>query len=247
MRSAGAPPRADADAPVGGPHGARSDGAHARLEAAGCALVVFDCDGVLVDSERLSQGVLRQMLAELGLSLSLEETMASFSGTSMDACLAAIAGMLGRSPPDHFVDEFARRTGQAFRAHLQPVPGVRELVTRLTVPTCVASNGPRAKVELTLTHTGLWDLFAGRIFTADDVPRPKPAPDLFLHASRQMGVAPVLVTVVEDTATGIAAAKSAGMRAIGFAGTTPAARLLAAGADAIAATTSEVGALLALR
>ncbi len=245
MTPAGHPQRAGADTPANGTREPGSDGAQARPRAAGCALVVFDCDGVLVDSERLSQGVLRQMLAELGLSLSLDETIATFSGTSMGTCLALIAAMLGRCPPEDFVHEFTRRTERAFRSDLQPVAGVRELVTRLWVPTCVASNGPRAKVELTLTHTGLWDLFAGRIFTADDVPRPKPAPDLFLHASRQMGVAPVHVTVVEDTATGIAAAKSAGMRAIGFAGTTPAARLLAAGADAIAATTTEVGALLA--
>jgi beta-phosphoglucomutase-like phosphatase (HAD superfamily) len=109
----------------------------------------------------------------------------------------------------------------------------------------VASNGNHAKVNFTLAHTGLLPRFAGRIFTADDVVHPKPAPDLFLLAARTLGAAPGRTVVVEDSATGVVAAKAAGMRAIGYAAMTPAARLQAAGADAVAATMAEVQALLA--
>jgi HAD superfamily hydrolase (TIGR01509 family) len=109
----------------------------------------------------------------------------------------------------------------------------------------VASNGNRRKVEFTLGHTGLLSRFAGRIFSADDVQHPKPAPDLFLHAARSLGASPGRTTVIEDTATGIMAAKAAGMRAIGFAAMTPRHRLAAAGADALAASMDEMQMLLA--
>ena len=185
------------------------------------ALLIFDCDGVLVDSERLSHGVMQQMLAELGVQLSFDATVERFIGTSLPVCLARVGELLGGTLPEDFRSRFAQRTRDAFEAGLQPVAGVEPLLEALRTPYCVASNGNRAKVEFTLGHTGLLPRFAGRIFTADDVLHPKPAPDLFLHAARCMGAAPRHTTVVEDTPTGIAAAKAAGMRAIGFAAMTP--------------------------
>ena len=206
--------------------------------------MIFDCDGVLVDSERLSHGVLHTMLLEMGASISPQQTVERFIGTSMATCVARITTLLGAPPPVDFLGEFGRRTRAAFAAELTAVPGVERLLAALVSPYCVASNGNRAKVDFTLAHTGLLARFADRIYTADDVRHPKPAPDLFLHAARQMGAEPGHTTVVEDTPTGITAAKAAGMCAIGFAAMTPAGQLHAAGADAVAYTMAEVQALL---
>ncbi len=209
-------------------------------------LVIFDCDGVLVDSERLSHVVMREMLAERGVDLSFDETVERFIGTSVELCLARIGELLGRAAPVDFEPEFVRRTSAAFTAGLRAVSGVEQVLDSLITPYCVASNGNRAKVDFTLGHTGLLPRFAGRIFTANDVLHPKPAPDLFLLAARSLGADPAHTTVVEDTPTGIAAARAAGMRAIGFAAMTPAARLAAAGADAVVTTMAEVQALLSV-
>ena len=208
------------------------------------ALVIFDCDGVLVDSERLSHTVLCQMLAERGVSISFEDAVLRFMGTSLPTCLARVGDLLGQAPPADFLPRLAERTRAAFQQSLQPVPGVATLLDQLRSPYCVASNGNRAKVDFTLGHTGLLPRFAGRIFTADDVQHPKPAPDLFLHAARYMGAAPAQTVVVEDTPTGVTAAKAAGMRAIGFTAMTPAARLLAAGADAVVSSMADLHPLL---
>ena len=209
-------------------------------------LLILDCDGVLVDSERLSHSVLRQMLLEQCVVLSYEDTVERFIGTSMPVCLARVAELLGRPPPQDFAARFAQRTRIAFEAELVAVPGVERLLDALDRPCCVASNGNRAKVEFTLGHTGLLPRFAGRIFSADDVPHPKPAPDLFLHAARALGALPQHTSVVEDTPTGIRAAKAAGMRAIGFAAMTPRHRLAEAGADALVDSMTELQALLGL-
>jgi HAD superfamily hydrolase (TIGR01509 family) len=210
-------------------------------------LVIFDCDGVLVDSERLSHTVLQQMLAESGVPLSFDDTVARFMGASIPTCVAMVSELLANSPPPDFFARFARRTWAAFDESLTAVPGVEQVLAALTTPYCVASNGDQAKVRFTLGHTGLLGRFEGRIFTAEDVARPKPAPDLFLHAAKMMMADPARTIVVEDSPTGILAAKAAGMKAIGFAAMTPAARLDAAGADAIAITMAEVHSLAAAR
>lgn len=203
-------------------------------------LIIFDCDGVLVDSERLSHQVLQGLLAEWGVHIGFEEAVHHFIGLSIPGCIARVGELLGRPTPEHFLSEFGARTRRAFEAHLQPVAGVRELLPRLALPFCVASNGNHAKVNFTLGHTGLAPLFAGRIFTADDVAHPKPAPDLFLHAAARLGAEPARTVVVEDTPTGIRAARAAGMRAIGFAGLTPPQRLHDAGADPLFLSMAEL-------
>ena len=208
-------------------------------------MVIFDCDGVLVDSERLTHQVVVDMLAEHGVALGFDEAVDRFIGMSMANGLVQLKALLGGTLPDDFLPEMGRRTRAAFRAGLIAVPGVETVLDGLRRPYCVASNGNHAKVNFTLGHTGLLPRFAGRIFTADDVAHPKPAPDLFLLAARTLGALPAHTTVVEDTPTGVAAAKAAGMRAIGFAAMTPAGRLQAAGADAIAHDMATVAALLA--
>ena len=208
-------------------------------------MVIFDCDGVLVDSERLTHQVVVDMLAEHGVALPFDEAVDRFIGMSMAHGLVQLKALLGGELPADFLPEMGRRTRAAFRAGLTSVPGVEAVLDGLQRPYCVASNGNHAKVNFTLGHTGLLPRFAGRIFTADDVQHPKPAPDLFLLAARSLGATPDRTTVVEDTPTGVTAAKAAGMRAIGFAAMTPAGRLQAAGADAIAHSMADVALLLA--
>lgn len=199
------------------------------------ALVIFDCDGVLVDSERVSHLVLQAMLAEHGVALGFDEAVARFMGTSMPHTLAVVHELTG-VPPDVFLPAFRARTFEAFAADLEPVPGVPEVLGMLdkgVTPYCVASNGPREKMELTLGRTGLLPRFVpGRLFSADDVARPKPEPDLFLHAAARLGAPPTACIVVEDTPTGVRAARAAGMRVFGYAAMTPVARLQEAGAHA---------------
>ncbi|HSP28798.1 MAG TPA: HAD family hydrolase [Ilumatobacteraceae bacterium] len=184
-------------------------------------LVIFDCDGVLVDSERLTVVVEARMLTELGWPITTDEVVRRFVGGSSAAMLAEIERHLG----PELTQEFDRRSTEeivaAFHAELQPVAGVRELVESLHlhgVLTCVASSGSHRKMDLTLGLTGLRQLFDGRIYSASDVARGKPWPDLFLHAARVMDVDPSRCVVIEDSITGARAAIAAGMTCYGFAG-----------------------------
>lgn len=180
-------------------------------------LVIFDCDGVLVDSEPIANTEFARMLEELGLSFSLEQMFETFMGRSMTACMQQVQALLGRTPPPDFEARLRARTEQALRRELTAVPGVREAIAAICVPYCVASSGDHAKMRLTLGMTGLLPLFEGRVFSATEVARGKPAPDLFLHAARRMGVAPLRTVVVEDSAVGVQAGIAAGMRVLGYA------------------------------
>lgn len=184
-------------------------------------LVIFDCDGVLVDSERLTVGVEARMLTEMGWPITVDEVVRRFVGTSSDSMLKEVERHLGAE----LTGEFDRRSSEeivaAFRAELQPVDGVRDLVESLHrrgIATCVASSGSHAKMDLTLGLTGLKPLFDGRIYSASEVERGKPWPDLFLHAARAMGEEPDRCVVVEDSINGARAAVAAGMTCFGFAG-----------------------------
>jgi HAD superfamily hydrolase (TIGR01509 family) len=208
------------------------------------ALVIFDCDGVLVDSERLSHAVLRDMIAEYGVQLSLEQTLGYFMGTSTERCLEVLVELIGRSAPADFLAQFRDRSFDAFRQALTPVAGAQELLATLPHRYCVASNGPREKMRFTLGHTGLLPLLEDRLFSAQDVKRPKPAPDLFLHAAATFAVEPADCVVIEDSATGIVAARSAGMRVLGFSAMGQADKLLDAGANLVFGSLSDLPALL---
>jgi HAD superfamily hydrolase (TIGR01509 family) len=188
------------------------------------------------------------MLAEYGTELSLNETLEHFMGTSTERCLSVLASLIGRPAPPDFLSAFRDRTFQAFRTSLEPVAGVTEVIESLQSPYCVASNGPREKMRLTLEHTGLLPHFEGRIFSAQDVALPKPAPDLFLHAAAAMRARPGSCVVVEDSPTGVKAAKAAGMRVLGYAVMGQDAKLHAAGADRLLKNMAELPqALQALR
>ena len=207
-------------------------------------LVIFDCDGVLVDSEPVANRVFCEMLNDLGLPVSIEDMYERFVGLSLPQCMALVTEMLGKPPPEGFVEELQRRTAAALEAHVKPVPGVEAVLDALDIPYCVASSGNHDKIRLTLGATGLLSRFEGRIFSVADVANPKPAPDVFLHAARTLGVAPRSCAVVEDTPIGIRAAVAAGMRAFGFAAHTPAHRLTEAGAHCVFSDMKELVPLL---
>jgi HAD superfamily hydrolase (TIGR01509 family) len=216
------------------------------MPSASPRLVIFDCDGVLVDSERISHLVLQQLLAERGVHIGFDEAVARFMGSSMPHTLSVVQLMTG-VPPEEFLPAFRDRTFEAFATQLEPVAGIVAVLDGLAMPYCVASNGPRVKMELTLGNTGLLHRFVpGRLFSADDVANPKPAPDLFLHAAARMAVPPEACVVVEDTPTGVRAARAAGMRALGYCAMTPAARLEEAGAHAVFDSMAALPALLSL-
>jgi HAD superfamily hydrolase (TIGR01509 family) len=185
-------------------------------------LVIFDCDGVLVDSEPLACASFSRALKAQGLDWSVEETMRRLMGLSLKTSLEICEAELGRKLPGDFLEKMQAVTYQTFRdAPLQAVAGVKDAVTALQaagLDTCVASSGAPEKMRFTLGLTGLWDLFDGRIFSASQVPRGKPFPDLFLHAAISMNVQPFECVVVEDSLPGIQAARAAGMKALAYAG-----------------------------
>ncbi|MDP2333545.1 MAG: HAD-IA family hydrolase [Reyranella sp.] len=185
-------------------------------------LVIFDCDGVLVDSEPLSNTCFARALAHEGLDWSVEETMRRLMGRSMKSCVEIVEGVLGRELPHDFVDRLQADTMRAFHdAPLAAVPGVAEAIDAIEAAgaaTCVASSGSLDKMRVTLGITGLWSRFEGRIFSASEVPRGKPFPDLFLHAALRMNEQPFACTVIEDSLPGLQAARAAGMRPIAYVG-----------------------------
>ena len=189
-------------------------------------LVIFDCDGVLVDSERLAVRVDVQVLAELGWALSEAEVIDRFMGRSDAFMTAEIEAYLGRPLISGWDARFQQLYRDVFAAELKPVDGIVEALDQITLSTCVASSGTHERMRYTLGLTGLHDRFAGRIFSVTEVARGKPEPDLFLHAAERMGVDPTACVVVEDSQYGVAAARAAGMLALGFAGgLTPAEKL----------------------
>ena len=189
-------------------------------------LVIFDCDGVLIDSERLGVKVDAAALRELGWALSEDEVIARFVGRSDRENRAAIEAHLGHRLPAGWGEQVDEQYRQAFAAELTPVEGVLEALDQITLPTCVASSGTHEHLRYTLELTGLYDRFAGRIFGADDVAAGKPAPDLFLHAASELGAKPAGCVVVEDSRPGVLAARAAGMRSLAFAGGLTPAELL---------------------
>ncbi|WP_042366055.1 HAD family hydrolase [Streptacidiphilus neutrinimicus] len=189
-------------------------------------LVIFDCDGVLVDSERIAVRVQVALGAELGWPLSEGEVVERFIGRSHAAIREQVAARLGEDTAALWSQRFEKLHREAVDAELAPVEGLPEALDALTLPTCVASSGSHDKMRHTLGRTGLHERFAGRVFSAGEVPHGKPAPDLFLYAARRMGVDPAACVVVEDSRPGVHAARAAGMRSFGYAGgLTPAERL----------------------
>lgn len=189
-------------------------------------LVIFDCDGVLVDSERICVKVDALIMADLGCPFTEAEIVELFVGSSGEVYTAAVEERLGRPLEKDWQLRYEHLYDEAIAAELTAVDGITEALDALTVPYCVASNGHHDGIRNSLALTSLLGRFEGRVFSASEVAFGKPAPDLFLHAARAMGVDPARCAVVEDSAYGIRAARAAGMRAFGYCGgLTPAARL----------------------
>ncbi|MFJ8250782.1 HAD family hydrolase [Streptomyces sp. NPDC094466] len=193
-------------------------------------LVIFDCDGVLVDSERIAVRVDAAVLAGLGWELTEAEIIDRFMGRSSLSMTRQVEEHLGRSLPADWEEEFAHLYHDALAAELTPVEGIVDALDALDalphLSTCVASSGSHEKMRFTLGITDLHPRFEGRIFSATEVEHGKPAPDLFLHAARRMGVPPEACAVVEDSQYGLRAARAAGMRAFAYdGGMTPVERL----------------------
>jgi HAD superfamily hydrolase (TIGR01509 family) len=206
-----------------------------RAEPAGTpGLVIFDCDGVLVDSENHSNRVLGEMLGEHGQPHSTAQAREIFQGMRLDEVKLTAERMLGRELPADWIEVYERRRSAAFERELEPIAGAAQTVGALRdagVAVCVASQGKLEKTRLSLQLTGLAQLFPDDArFSAHDVPRGKPAPDLFLMAAATMGFAPSVCVVVEDTPSGVLAASRAEIRAIGYAADSDADALRAAGA-----------------
>jgi HAD superfamily hydrolase (TIGR01509 family) len=215
----------------------------------GPGLVIFDCDGVLVDSEVISNRVLARMLSDEGLPTSLAEARRDYQGLLLGEVLERAQARLGRALAPGWIERYEHERTEAFERELEPVPGARQLVERVAragMGKCVASQGKLEKTRLSLELTGLRDLFEdGALFSAHSVARGKPHPDLFLYAAKTMGAEPAECVVVEDTPSGVTAAVSASMRAIGYAADSDEAALRRAGAEIIHSL-DELPALLGL-
>ena len=195
--------------------------------------IIFDCDGVLVDSERITSRVWAGLLTGIGLPTTTEQSLATYLGNSMGRCLEIVTEQLGHRPPDTLLARFYDEVKVAPAREVTPVEGIVALLDALDTAGIgygVASNGEHEKMRTTLGATGLLARFDGRRFSAVDVARPKPAPDLFLHAAEALGFEPVRTIVVEDSPLGVQGAHAAGMTVIGYAELVAPDRLLAAGA-----------------
>ncbi len=178
--------------------------------------VIFDCDGVLVDSEILSNQVMVDMANELGANIDIDYAMTHFKGSYLSACVQRVCELVGVTELPNFETEYRQRSFEAFKEGLQPVAGIKEVLEELSLPFCVASSGPQNKMQLNLEITGLLPFFDGNIFSCYDLGIWKPEPDIFLHAAKTMGFAPSDCVVIEDSPTGVTAAKRAGMTVLGY-------------------------------
>ena len=196
--------------------------------------VIFDCDGVLVDSELVSNTVLAGLLTDAGLPTTLELCLREYRGRSLTSVMALAAQRHGARLPDDIPERYYAAVEARFAVEGQPIAGIVAALDEIALPMCVASSGPHRKMAVTLRAAGLWERFEGRIFSATEVAHGKPAPDLFLHAAREMGFDPASTAVVEDSVPGVQAARAAGMRALAFAADVD------PGAQALAAAGGEV-------
>jgi len=212
-------------------------------------LVLFDCDGVLVDTERIQVAVEARTLTALGWPMGAEEVVERWMGRTGSVQLAEIGERLGEDVARRYDELTTAEIHAAFEAELTEIDGIGRLLDTLTaacVPTCVASSGSHERIERTLGITGLHDHFAGRIFSALEVEHGKPAPDLFLHAAEKMDVVPARCVVIEDSPYGVEAGVAAGMRVLGYGGGLATEEVLSQSGAEVFGHMSEVPGLLEL-
>jgi HAD superfamily hydrolase (TIGR01509 family) len=180
-------------------------------------LVIFDCDGVLVDSEPIVNRIFAETLTEAGFTITYEEVTRQFVGKSLATCLEMIEQIYGRSVPPDLLELGKKREIEALKQELQTTSGITEVLMELTLPKCVASNSGPQHMQLVLGLTGLLHHFDGKLYSCHQVNRPKPFPDVYLYAANQMDKAPERCLVIEDSATGVRAGAAAGMTVLGYA------------------------------
>jgi HAD superfamily hydrolase (TIGR01509 family) len=207
-------------------------------------LVIFDCDGVVVDSERIVFEVFGSFIRSLGVHLSDAETREQFLGRSLADCMVIVERLRGTPAPPGSLERYMADRDRVLRERVEPVAGIREVLAALTIPYCIASSGGHDKMRITLGATKLMPLFEGRLFSATEVPHAKPAPDIFLFAAERMGASSARTAVVEDTVNGVRAGRAAGMTVFGYVDLTPAERLIEAGATRTFTEMRELPALL---
>lgn len=178
--------------------------------------VIFDCDGVLVDSEIIANTVMVDMANELGANLTLDYAIKTFKGASMQFCMDHIADRIPQRLPNDFLPRFRQRSFEAFEKNIQPIEGVAEVLENLQMPFCVASSGPENKIRLNLELTGLLPHFEDNIFSCFTIRKWKPDPAVFLWAAETMGFKPEECIVIEDSISGVNAAKNGGFDVFGF-------------------------------
>jgi len=181
-------------------------------------LVIFDCDGVLVDSELIVCGAEAEALSAIGFEISRERVIERFAGMPSDAMYEIIEAELGRALPNDFEARIKQRTKEKYRTELRAIDGARDVLAAMKTGKCVASSSDPSKLALGLIETGLFELLYPNIYSTALVARGKPHPDLFEYAARNMGADPSDCLVVEDSVAGVTAARSAGMKTIGFVG-----------------------------
>ena len=211
-------------------------------------LLIFDCDGVLVDSEIMALETLMELMASLGRTLTLDEAVREFAGGSLTDTVATAERLLGRPIPQATGATYGQRLLERLRRDLKPVAGVRDAILALPYRRCVASSSTLERLRMSLDVTGLAPLFE-HVFSAVQVARGKPAPDLYLFAARSMRAAPERCIVIEDTVRGVIAGRAAGMRVIGFSGAAHASPALAddlarAGAEIVIRAMDELPAVV---
>ena len=172
--------------------------------------IIFDCDGVLVDSETISAKIFKEMAEDLGFRMNFNYAMEKFTGVSMKKNLKFIEDNIEGTLPAHFEQEFRKRTYDLFKTDLKPINGIHNLLNKINVPVCVASSGPVEKIKISLTTTNLIDKFKNNIFSCYEIGSWKPEPGIYLHTARKMGFEPCECAVIEDSEAGIKAAKSGG-------------------------------------
>lgn len=179
-------------------------------------LIIFDCDGVLVDSEPIADRIFPEVLAAEGIHVTPQNVRSWFTGYSLKSCVETIEKQLGVSAPKDIKEKYYTRLFKEFKKSLQPIAGIADALSAIPYPLCVASSGEHEKMQLSLGLTGLLPKFNGRIFSATDVENGKPAPDLFLYAAEQCNANPRHCAVIEDQAPGVKAGIAAGMRVFAY-------------------------------
>ena len=179
--------------------------------------IIFDCDGVLVDTEKIGNGVLLEMASEHGFEMKIEDAYRNFNGRKLKDCFRYIEETIDKELPETFETEFRQRSFSAFKTQVKPMEGIVSFIEKLTIPYCVASSGPIEKIRLNLEVAGLLNKFENKLFSSYQIGSWKPEPGIFLHAAKEMGFDVKDCIVVEDSVAGVRAGIDGGFKVYGFA------------------------------